>query len=105
MDVMLEFFLIRQSVVARAHLPSVECVDHYLTVPGFVISLNRDVAIQKFLTWDGLNAQPKWDGYVFNGWHHLVAGSSDIMWQRENEGEREGGEHAANKDAVAEGYC
>ncbi len=26
MDVMLEFFLIRQSVVVRAHLPSVECV-------------------------------------------------------------------------------
>lgn len=46
MDVMLEFFLISQSVVARAHLPSVECVDHYLTVPGFVISLNRNVAVQ-----------------------------------------------------------
>lgn len=59
MDVMLEFFLIRQSVVARAHSPSAECVDHYLTVPGFVVSLNRDVAIQKSLTWDGLNAQTK----------------------------------------------
>lgn len=23
-----------------------ECVDHYLTMPGFVISLNRDVAVQ-----------------------------------------------------------
>lgn len=46
MDVMLESFLIRQSVVLRAHLPSVECVDHYITVPGFIISLNRDVAVQ-----------------------------------------------------------
>lgn len=46
MDVMLEFFLIRQSVVVRAHLPSVECVDHYITMPGCVISLNRDVAVQ-----------------------------------------------------------
>lgn len=46
MDVILEFFLIRQSVAVRAHLPSVECVDHYLTVPGFVISLNTDVAVQ-----------------------------------------------------------
>lgn len=46
MDVMLESFLIRQSVVLRAHLPSVECVDHCITVPCFIISLNRDVAVQ-----------------------------------------------------------
>lgn len=33
-------------MAASAHLPSAESVDHYLTVPGFVISLNRDVATQ-----------------------------------------------------------
>lgn len=38
MDVMLEFFLISQSVAVRAHLPSVECVHRYLTVPGLVVS-------------------------------------------------------------------
>lgn len=46
MDFMLEFFLIRLSVVVRAHLPSVKCVDHYITAPGFVISLHGDVAVQ-----------------------------------------------------------
>lgn len=46
MDVMLEFVIIRQSVAVCTHLPSVECEDHYLIVLGFVISLNRDVALQ-----------------------------------------------------------
>lgn len=33
-------------MAACAYLPSVECVDHYLIVLGFVISLKRDVAMQ-----------------------------------------------------------
>lgn len=45
-DVMFEFFLIRLSAEASAHLPSVDSAHHYLTVPGFVISLNRDIAFQ-----------------------------------------------------------
>ena len=59
MDVMLEFFLIRRSVVVRAHLPSVEYVDHYLGVPGFCHESEQRRSPAKFLTWDGLNAQPK----------------------------------------------
>lgn len=46
MDVTLEFFLIRLSVATCSHLPSVYSVDHYLTELGFVISLNRDEAVQ-----------------------------------------------------------
>lgn len=34
-DVMFEFFLIRLSVEVSAHLPSVDLVDHYLTVARF----------------------------------------------------------------------
>lgn len=89
---MLEFFLIRQSVAVCVHSPSVECVDHYLTVPGSVISLNGDEAILNSISWPSLNALPNWDGSVFNGRHRLVDGSSDIM---RRERERERGEHAA----------
>lgn len=58
MYAMLEFFLIRQSVAACVHLPSVECVGHYLTVPGSVISLNGDEAMQNSISWASLNALP-----------------------------------------------
>lgn len=34
-DPMLQFFIIRPSLEAGAHLASVESVDHYLVVPGF----------------------------------------------------------------------
>lgn len=34
-DLMLRFFIIRPSLEAGAHLASVECVAHYLMVPGF----------------------------------------------------------------------
>lgn len=34
-DPLLQFFIIRPSLVAGAHLASVERVDHYLVVPGF----------------------------------------------------------------------
>lgn len=34
-DPMLQFFIIRPSLEAGAHLASVECVEHYLVVPGF----------------------------------------------------------------------
>lgn len=34
-DPMLQFFIIRPSLEAGAHLASVACVDHYLGVPGF----------------------------------------------------------------------
>lgn len=94
MDVMLEFFLIRQSVVACAHLPSVECVDHYLTVPGFVISLNRDVQNSSC----GLvlmHSLSEMDMFLMTA---IVCFPAQVILY----GER--GEQAANKDAVAEGY-
>lgn len=47
MGAVLEFFLIRLSVSVCLHaICAVESADHYLTLPGFVTSLKRDVALQ-----------------------------------------------------------
>lgn len=94
MDVMLEFFLIRQSVVVRVHLPSVECVDHYITVPGFVISLNGDVAVQNTSRAMVLmHCLIEMDMFLMTGIVWLLA----LV-------KLGGGACSANKDAVAEGY-
>lgn len=100
-DVMLEFFLIRQSVVVCSHLPSVECVDHYLAVPGFVIRLNRDVAVQNSSCGIVLmHNLSEMDMFLMTGIVWLPA--QVICRERERGRERE--EQAANKAAVAEGY-
>lgn len=51
-DPMLQFFIIRPSLEAGAHLASVECLDHYLVVPGFYPEM-------LLLTWGSSNVQPK----------------------------------------------
>lgn len=95
MDVMLEFFLIRPSVVVRAHSPSVECVDHYITEPGLVISLNRDVH-NTSRAMVLMHSIIEMDMFLMTGIIWLPA--LLILC-----GERGGGSSIANKDAVAEG--
>lgn len=102
MDVMLEFFLIRRSVVVCAHLPSVECVDHYITVPGFVISLNRDVAVQNTSRAMVLmHCQIEMDMFLMTG---IVWLPARVILCGERERGRERRACSANKDAAAEGY-
>lgn len=92
MNVTLEFFLIRQSVAVHAHLPSVESVDHYLTVPGFCISLNRDVAVQNSSRGKVLmHCLIEMDMFLMAGIVWLLA---QVILCRER------GEHT-----VAKGYC
>lgn len=45
-DLMLQFFIIRPSLEAGAHLASVECVAHYLMVAAFY----RDLGIEMLLS-------------------------------------------------------
>lgn len=58
-DLILQFFIIRPSLEAGAHLASVPCVDHYLMVPGFYRGSEWRCCSSRFLTWDSSNVQPK----------------------------------------------
>lgn len=105
LDAILEFLLIRQSVVACAHLPSVEYVDHYLTVPGFCHKAKQRHIQAKYLP-VLIQSLSEMDLFLMTGivWLPAQVILCVVRERRETKEERERGETAANKGAVAEGY-